>query len=175
MAEERAELLECNWLLLFSTAWILHWHAFIPASVTLCRYDFDIGSRVSNESEGSIEGVYNVNTEEDIDLSMFANSHHATATDSNLYVENPILPPEQLESDDSHEAVRLATFTTRPSPLGTPGGSPSLSKRNLFEFNELSSQDVVEPPVYAKVDFSAKARGNRSADTYEQLTVEGLV
>ena len=106
---------------------------------------------------------------------MFANSHHATATDSNLYVENPILPPEQLESDDSHEAVRLATFTTRPSPLGTPGGSPSLSKRNLFEFNELSSQDVVEHPVYAKVDFSAKARGNRSADTYEQLTVEGLV
>ena len=170
-----AELLECNWLLLFSTAWILHWHTFIPASVTLCRYDFDIGSRVSNESEGSIEGVYNVNTEEDIDLSMFANSHHATATDSNLYVENPILPPEQLESDDSHEAVRLATFTTRPSPLGTPGGSPSLSKRNLFEFNELSSQDVVEHPVYAKVDFSAKARGNRSADTYEQLTVEGLV
>ncbi|XP_028400241.1 uncharacterized protein LOC114523496 [Dendronephthya gigantea] len=77
-------------------------------------------SGVSNESIGSTEGVYNVNAANDhIDLAMFENSYHTAVVPENMYVENPILPTPRNNSDDSDEAVRLATFIARPSPLPT--------------------------------------------------------
>ncbi|XP_028400222.1 protein sidekick-1-like [Dendronephthya gigantea] len=84
-------------------------------------YDFtDSMSGVSNESIGSTEGVYNVNAANDhIDLAMFENSYHTAVVPENMYVENPILPTPRDDSDDSDDAVRLATFIARPSPLPT--------------------------------------------------------
>ena len=77
-------------------------------------------SGVSNESIGSTEGMYNVNIENDhINLAMFDNSYHTAEVPENIYVENPVLPSPRDDSDDSDEAVRLATFIARPSPLPT--------------------------------------------------------
>ena len=131
-------------------------------NILYCRYDFDNTSNVSNESEGSIRGVYNVNMDSDIDLSMFADGNHSNSPTvaPTLYVENPIFPSHNEDSDDSYEAVRLATFTARPSPLPTPGGSPDSKTRQPTVDSDYSFPD---PPMYATVDFAAKDKGRQSA------------
>ena len=145
-------------------------------------------SGVSNESEGSFEGVYNVNLENDhIDLSMFDNSHH---TAEHMYVENPILPTPQDESDDSYEAVRLATFIARPSPHPTPQltGRRQLSESHVNpvyipdEYDVDSKADretaikdeLPDPgdsniPIYSQVDFAKKERDRRQLSDSKAL------
>ncbi|CAB3996532.1 Down syndrome cell adhesion molecule homolog [Paramuricea clavata] len=150
-------------------------------------YDFtDNMSGVSNESEGSTEGVYNVNIVNDhIDLSMFDNSHHTIVAPETMYVENPILPTHQDDSDDSDEAVRLATFIARPSPHPTPHltGRRQLDASHVNpayhsdEDDDMYSLNVDRAattkryqtdensnnPVYAQVDLAKKERDKKNS------------
>ena len=113
-------------------------------------------SGVSNESDGSIEGVYNVNIENDhIDISMFENSHHSNVAPEHMYVENPILPTPHDDSDDSYEAVRLATFIARPSPHLT--GRRQLSASHV---NPAYHQDE-DDDMYSKTDRAATTKSNQ--------------
>ena len=146
---------------------------------------------MSNESEGSVEGVYNVNIENDIDLSMFDHSQHTVLPpgDSNLYVENPILPAPQDDSDDSYEAVRLATFIARPSPQPTPhltGRRQQIESHTnpAYQPDEDNADtsgsvqsDGDSMPVYAQVDFQAKERDRRARENnmLEQLSDDILI
>lgn len=150
---------------------------------------------MSNDSEGSIEGVYNVNADNDhINLSMFDDSHHTNATHEHLYIENPILPTQDNESDDSYEAVRLATFIARPSPLPTPHltGRRQQSASHLnpaFDPNEDDDLQVEcartvgigkthgDMPVYAQVDLAKKERDRvtRYNHSLEQMSDDMLI
>ena len=156
--------------------------------IIISRYDFtDNMSGVSNESEGSTEGVYNVNIVNDhIDLSMFDNSHRTIAAPETMYVENPILPTHQDDSDDSDEAVRLATFIARPSPHPTPHltGRRQLSASHVNpayhsdEDDDMYSLNVDRAattksyqtdedsniPVYAQVDLAKKERDRKTQE-----------
>ena len=150
-------------------------------------------STVSNESEGSTKGVYNVNIMNDhIDLSMFDNSHHSNVVPGHMYVENPILPSPQDDSDDSYEAVRLATFIARSSPHSTPHltGRRQLSASHVNPAYCPDEDDDVhqtskneEPdedndiPVYSQVDFAKKERDRKSRhnNALEQLPDDMLI
>ena len=157
-------------------------------------------STVSNESEGSTKGVYNVNIENDhIDLSMFDNSHHSNVMPENMYVENPILPTTHDDSDDSHEAVRLATFIARPSPHPTRHLTGQLSASHVnpayypdedndkylkidrvTSKNEQPNEDMYSDiPVYSQVDFAKQERDRQSRDldnnAPEQLSDDILI
>ena len=156
-------------------------------------------STVSNESEGSTKGVYNVNIMNDhIDLSMFDNSHHSNVVPGHMYVENPILPSSQDDSDDSYEAVRLATFIARSSPQSTPylTGRRQLSASHVNpayfpdedddvyrNVNDATTSKNEEPdedsdiPVYSQVDFAKKERDRESRhnNALEQLSDDVLI
>lgn len=154
-------------------------------------------STVSNESEGSTKGVYNVNIMNDhIDLSMFDNSHHSNVVPGHMYVENPILPSPQDDSDDSYEAVRLATFIARSSPHSTPHltGRRQLSAshvnpaycpdedvyQNVNHATTSKNEEPVEDsdiPVYSQVDFAKRERDRESRhnNALEQLPDDVLI
>lgn len=153
-------------------------------------------STVSNESDGSTKGVYNVNIEKDhIDLLMFDNSHHNSVIPENMYVENPILPTTQDDSDDSSEAVRLATFIARPSPHPTRHLTGQLYASHVNPAYYADEDDDMylkidrattskkEPsedsdtPVYSQVDFAKKERERESRDNnaLEQLSDDILI
>ena len=157
-------------------------------------------SGVSNESEGSTEGVYNVNIQNDhIDLSMFDNSLHTNVAPEHMYVENPILPTSHDDSDDSYEAVRLATFIARPSPHPTPHltGRRQLSASHMNSaYDQNEDDDIIDMcsnhartteieqsdedgdiPVYAQVDLAKKERDRKNQDNsrLEQLSDDILI
>ena len=151
-------------------------------------------SAVSNESEGSTEGVYNVQNDH-IDLSMFDNSLHTSVAPEHLYVENPILPTHHEDSDDSYEAVRLATFISRPSPHPTPhltGRRPLSASHMNPAYHQDEEDDVInmypnvetsrklsdednDIPVYAQVDLAKRERDREDSRRLEELSDDMII